>query len=36
VFVLDAAWQLLDHMWATAASDVLGDNSVMEVRTSEF
>ena len=31
VFVFNAAWQLLDHMWAGAASDVLGDNSVMEV-----
>ena len=32
VFVFNAAWQLLDHMWAGAASDVLGDGSIMEVR----
>jgi hypothetical protein len=31
VFVFDAAWQLLDHLWQSAADVVLGRDSVMEV-----
>jgi hypothetical protein len=30
VFVFNAAWELLDYMWETAANDVLGEGSVME------
>jgi hypothetical protein len=30
VFVFNAAWELLDHLWASAANDVLGEGSVME------
>ena len=31
VFVFNAAWDLLDHLWASSATDVLGEGSVMEV-----
>jgi hypothetical protein len=31
VFVFNAAWELLDHLWASSATDVLGEGSVMEV-----
>jgi hypothetical protein len=34
VFVFNAAWLLLDHLWHGAARDALGDDSVMEVRAS--
>ena len=31
VFVFNAAWELLDHLWEGAAKDVLGEGSLMEV-----
>ncbi len=33
VFVFDAAWLLIEHMWTTAAADVLGEDCVMEVKS---